>query len=82
MSNRKRKNHYNNRNHENKGRSSQSQQTRNLANATGHGFQEYKDIEELNKFFSDPDNVPPARFEPPLFKKPSTADLSRSQGKR
>lgn len=60
-----------------------SKRTKDLERQTGHGFQEFGNLKELEEFFrSDPDSVPLSAFEPPLFKKASKADLSRSQGKR
>jgi hypothetical protein len=79
---RRNKNRQTNQNHK-KATVPTSKRTKDLEKQTGHGFQEFKNLQELDKFFrSDPDSVPLGHFEPPLFKKASKADLSRSQGKR
>lgn len=65
----------------------QSKVTRQLAKESGHGFQEFDNIEALQEFFTtNPDEVMGSTFEPPLFKRsrknPDSYEKKVMEGKR
>lgn len=75
MANRNRKNRHRNQHHGNK--------AADAARSNGQVSRAQQEQNELHTFFTtDPDTVPQAHFEPPLFQKNSKAQMARSQGKR
>lgn len=59
-----------------------SQATKKLSRDTGHGFSEFRNAEQMVKYYNTDPSGLGAEFEPPMFRgnKPTQQDLKRSRG--